>query len=160
MSLNRMFEAVANRDLGELDPTNVLTAGDFADQSLSLPEHAVALYDAALDFMDKHPESIADDTDCAAASLNLMDLLAKAGQARAAVTAARRAARLPVKRAEQNIQIAVGLSQGRDAKMALMLFQRGKAGGLSAAAAAMGVTVNDLNQMERVLVHAVSVGGD
>ena len=65
-----------------------------------------------------------------------------------------------MKRAEQNIQIAVGLSQGRDAKMALMLFQRGKAGGLSAAAAAMGVTVNDLNQMERVLVHAVSVGGD
>lgn len=91
-----------NGHLGELDPTNVLSAGDFADQFLNLPEHAVALYDAALEYMDKHPESIADDTDCAAASLNLMDLLAKAGQGRAAVTAARRAARMPVKRAEQN----------------------------------------------------------
>ena len=41
--------------LGKLDPTNVLCAADYADQFLSLPEHAIALYDAALEFMDKNP---------------------------------------------------------------------------------------------------------
>jgi hypothetical protein len=109
--------------------------------------------------MDKHPESIAEDTDCAAASLNLMDLLTKSGQAQAVLAAARRAARMPVKRAEQNIQIAVGLAQAGDAKTAYMLFQRGKAAGLSSVAVAMGVTVNDLTQMERVLARAVGPGG-
>lgn len=140
--------------LGELDPTNVLSAGDYADQFLSLPEHAVALYDAALEYLNKHPQSIAGDTDCAAASLNLIDLLIKSGQEHRAAEAARRASRMPVMRAEQHVQLAFCLAQIGDAKSAYTLFQRGKSVGLDNVAAAMGVPVADLAQMERVLSKA------
>src|ERR1700738_857691 len=61
----------------DIDPTNVLCAADIADQQLQMPTHAIALYNTALKHMDENPESITDDTDCAAASLNLIDLLRK-----------------------------------------------------------------------------------
>jgi tetratricopeptide (TPR) repeat protein len=138
-----------------LDPTNVLCAGDYADQFLNLPGHAIALYDAALEYMDKHTDSIAEDTNCAAASLNLIDSLLKAGQREAAATAARRAARMPVKRGDQNCQLAAWLFQFGDPKAADALFQRAKAAGLASVAAAMGVTLEDLNQMDRLLCAAV-----
>jgi hypothetical protein len=140
--------------LGQLDPTDVLCAGDYADQFLNLPQHAIALYEAALEFMHSYPESIADDADCAAASLNLIDLLLKADEKQTAAAAARRAVRKPVKRPVQNVQLAFWLGQVGDAKTAYALFQRGKAGGLPSIAAEMGVSVEDLNQMERALAHA------
>ena len=112
--------------LDQLDPTNVLCAGDCADQFLNLPQHAIALYDAALEYMDKHPESIAEDTDCAASSLNLIDFLIKSGQKQAAASAAKRASRMPVKRPEQNVQIAFWLSQTGDPKTAYVLFSAGR----------------------------------
>jgi hypothetical protein len=144
--------------LGELDPTNVLCAGDYADQFLSLPEHAVALYDAALEFMDKYPNSVTEDTDCAAASLNLIDLLVRSGKGQVAAAAARRAGRMPVKRAVQNVQLALWIGEAGDAKTAYALFQRGKADGLSSIAAEMGLTVADLNQTERALARAAGAG--
>jgi hypothetical protein len=52
-----------------IDPTNVLCGGDYADQFLNLSAPAIVMYDAALEYMHRHPDSIADDTDCAAASL-------------------------------------------------------------------------------------------
>jgi hypothetical protein len=121
-----------------------------------MPTHAIVLYEAALEHMDSHPESIAGDTDCAAASLNLIDLLVKANRLQAAASAAKRAGRMPIKRAEQNIQIALWLMEAGDAQTAYVLFQRGKAAGLATVAGAMGVTVADLMQMEQTLVLATS----
>lgn len=157
-----MRERWFSGQLGQLDPTNILCAADCADQFLSLPQHAIALYDAALEYMDKHPDSIAEDTDCAASSLNLIDFLVKSGQKQAAASAAKRASRMPVKRPEQNVQIAFWLSQAGDMKTAHLLFQRGKAAGLATVAAAMGVPVEDLNQMEQILQRAAqsSTSGD
>jgi hypothetical protein len=136
---------------GTLDPTNVLCAGDYADQFLNLPGHAVALYDAALEFMHKYPESIEQDTDCAAASLNLIDLLVKSGQKQAAAAATKRAARMHAKRPVQSIQLAHWSFKMGDAKTAYALFRRGKTAGFPLIAAEMGVSVEDLSQMEQVL---------
>ena len=86
----------------------------------------MSLYDAALDYMDQHPETIADDTDDAASSLNLIDSLVKAAQKQAAASAARRASRMPAKRPEQYVQIAFWLSQTGDPRSAYAFFQRGK----------------------------------
>jgi len=141
---------------GRLDPTNVLCAGDYADQFLNLPGHAIALYDAALEYMDKHPDSIAEDTNCAAASLNLIDLLVKSGQRDTAAAAAKRAARMPVKRADQNYQLAAWLLfEFHDARTAYPLFQRAKSAGLASLAAATGVSVADLEVMDQLLSVAV-----
>jgi hypothetical protein len=136
-----------------------LCAGDFADPGqnyLNLPGHAIALYDAALEYMDKHPESIAEDTDCAAASLNLIDLLMNSGQEQAAMAATRRAGRMPVKTAEQNVWLAFWLREAGDAKTAYHLFQRGKAVGLEPTAAAMGLTVDVLKQIEKQIEQELS----
>ncbi len=144
--------------LGTIDPTNVLSAGDMADQFLSLPAHAVVMYDAALDFMHRHPESVADDTDCAAASLNLIDLLSKAGQQAGVVAATKRAADMPVKRPEQNVQLAVALSQLGEMVTAHRLFKRAESAGLESAAQAMGVSVRELDQMGVFLTRAAASG--
>ena len=144
--------------LGTIDPTNVLCGGDYAEQFLSLPAHAAVMYDAALEYMHRHPESIANDTDCAAASLNLVDLLDKAGQHGAATAAANRAARMPVKRPEQNVQLAVAVSKGGDMVTAYSLFKRAESAGLGSVAQAMGVSMSDLNQMGTFLARAAAGG--
>lgn len=144
--------------LGTIDPTNVLSAGDYADQFLSLPAHAVVIYDAALEYMHRHPETIANDTDCAAASLNLIDLFDKSGQHGAATAAANRAAKMPVKRPEQNVQLAVAVSKAGDMVTAYSLFKRAESAGLGSVAQAMGVSMSDLNQMGTFLARAAAGG--
>lgn len=97
----------------KIDPTNVLCAGDLADQQLNLQEHAIILYDAALQHMHENPETIASATNCAAASSNLIDLLVKRGERSRAVAAVNRAMQMPIKRADQKADLATWLSELR-----------------------------------------------
>src|SRR5260370_13384744 len=73
--LERFCKAWILGDIGTIDHTNMLVAGDQADQFLELPGHAVIIYDAALEQMSRHTELIDTDTDCAAGSLNLLGIL-------------------------------------------------------------------------------------
>jgi hypothetical protein len=145
-----------------LDPTNVLCAGDYADQFLNLPGHAIILYDAALEYMDKHRESIAKDTECAAATLNLIDICMKAGDRRRATLAAVRGSRMPVERVEQNMQLAFWLAQVGNSRLAYEMFQHGKkaagAAGLALVAKRLEVPEAELRQMEQVLTNAAGAG--
>jgi len=147
---------------GPLDPTNVLCAGDYADQFLNLPGHAIILYDAALEHMDKHRESIAKDTECTAATLNLIDICMKAGDRRRATLAAVRGSRMPVERVEQNMQLAFWLAQVGNARLAYNMFQRGKqaagAAGLALVAQRLEVPEAELRQMEQMLTKAAAGG--
>ncbi|HXU37669.1 MAG TPA: hypothetical protein VN937_15010 [Blastocatellia bacterium] len=130
-----------------IDPTNILCAGDIADQHLRMPAQAIVLYDAALQHMDENRESIASDSDCAAASLNLIDLLRKQRDRAGWLNAVKRAARMPIKRPEQKIQIAYWLHQAGESGLAFKLYQQGMEAGASTVAIAMGVSEADLIQM-------------
>jgi hypothetical protein len=136
----------------DIDPTNVLCAADIADQQLQMPTHAIALYDATLQHMDENPESIAGDTDCAAANLNLIDLLRKQRDRDAWLNVVRRAARMPIKRPEQKIQIAYWLHEAREPVLAYKLYVEAMVEvGAPMVATAVGVNVSDLVQMGEML---------
>lgn len=137
----------------DIDPTNILCAADIADQHLQLPTHAIVLYDAALQHMEENRESIASDTDCAAASLNLIDLLRKRHDREAWINAARRAARLPIRRPDQKIQIAYWLHEAREEVLAYKLYLEGMEAGASTLATVLGISEADLEQMGRILRH-------
>lgn len=134
-----------------IDPTNVLCAADIADQQLQMATTAITLYDAALQHMDENPKSISIDTNCAAASLNLIDLLRKGNDRDAWLNAIRRAARMPIKRPEQKIQIAYWLHQAREFALAYQVYRDGIEAGAPKVASALGLTTRDLEQMGETL---------
>jgi hypothetical protein len=116
-----------------------------------MPAQAIVLYDAALQHMDENRESIASDSDCAAASLNLIDLLRKQRDRAGWLNAVKRAARMPIKRPGQKIQIAYWLHQAGESGLAFKLYQQGMEAGASTVAIAMGVSEADLIQMGKEL---------
>lgn len=102
--------------------------------------------------MDENPESIAGDTDCAAASLNLVDLLRKRGDRDAWLNVVRRAIRMPIKRPEQKIQIAYWLHEAKESALAYKLYLEAmEAAGAPIVATALGVSVAELLQIGKVL---------
>lgn len=142
-----------------IDPTNVLCAADIADQQLQMPTHAIALYDAALQYMDENRESICCDTDCAAASLNLIDLLRKGHDRNAWLGAVRRAARMPIRRPEQKIQIAYWLHEAREFVLAYAIYLKRIEAGAPTVASALGLSTTDLAQMGKALKHDAEGSG-
>jgi|GEM_PF-6894946 len=135
----------------DIDPTNVLCAVDIADQQLQMPNHAIVLYDAALEYMKEHPESISADTDCAAASLNLIDLLRKQRDRAGWLNAIKRAAEMQIKRPDQKVQIAYWLNAAGEKRLAYDLYLKAMAAGDEAVAAALDVGVDDLKKMGKKL---------
>ncbi|MGH9823545.1 MAG: hypothetical protein ACREDR_09870 [Blastocatellia bacterium] len=135
----------------EIDPTDVLCAGDIADRMPDMRAHAIVIYDVALQHMYDNRQSIASDTDCAAASLNLIDLSRKQGDRVLWLRAIRRAAVMPIKRADQKVHIAWWLHEANEDLAAYLLFSQGIEGGRSTVATEMGLPEAELIQMEHLL---------
>jgi hypothetical protein len=120
-----------------------------------MPGHAIVLYDAALEYMKDNPESISADTDCAAASLNLIDLLRKQRDRAGWLNAIRRAAEMPIKRSDQKVQIAYGLHTAGEKTLAYNLFLKAMDAGAETVAAALGVEVDELIKMGEMLAQDI-----
>ena len=98
----RLLEAETTR----VDPTWLLAVADMAELKFGLPEQAAVLYEAGLERLLRHPDEAADDTDCAAASLNLLNLLSAQRKYSDIPRAARRAAQMSFVADSEMVQLA------------------------------------------------------
>jgi len=137
-------------EIGPIDPTNMLVAGDFADtETLGLQQHAVAFYDTALEFMVRHPKSIAADTDCAAASLNLLGILEDAEDHDRMRVVSLRAMRMPILGDDQRVRLSYALNQVGEAAHANSLFVEGMRTDPAGTAKKLGVPLDEVLKLGR-----------
>jgi hypothetical protein len=82
----------------------------------------------------------------------------KSGERSHAFAAAKRAARMPIRRADQKVHLAMWLHEGGEAADAHRIFQDALKIGLPSLAAQMRVPAPELVQMSRTLARAAGAG--
>lgn len=147
--LESLCQAWLLGQVGPIDPTNMLVAADQAEQFLELPRHASVLYDAALEQLSRHPDLIAKDTDCAAASLNLLGIVQNAGRSDQVHSIALRATKMPVKEDGQKVRLAYFLNEVGEFTLAQSLFTEGMRRNPDQVAEETGVPLDDLRELGR-----------
>jgi len=155
--LERLCQAWLAGELGPIDPTNMLVAGDQADQFLELPGHAVIIYDAALEQLARHPELASDDTDFVGASLNLLGILDGMGARDKMPSVARRAAKMPIRQDDYKVRLAYFLYRGGDFEDAHHFFSEGMRSDPREIAEKSGIPLDDLLEMGRSIAASAKV---
>ena len=147
--LERFCQAWLSGEIGPIDPTNMLVAGDQADQFLELPGLAAIIYEAALEQLFRHPDLAAKDTDCAAGSLNLLGILENAGWPDRIRAVALRAAKMPIKADVQRVRLAYFLNQVGEFALANSHFIEGMKRNPNQIAEETGVPLDELYNLGR-----------